>query len=515
MCAPMGSQIESGYSKHAMRTLTRHQPLVVVYLVDDADDMSLLPLSLMSLKGAGVGGVAAGRVTAVLGSGAVACAGAASIPSSLLGEAFVLGDAGEEDIGNEDGFWRKVRNAVRRVKPDPASPVICLAPCVVVLKDLAALAADLDSCGHSCMSADAVLLGPVGAERTAVLIPPHSADHNNNVEWNNVGWLNDIAVVDDAGMDAPASAIFVAPPGAARGARAAATARAASIVAARTLATVQASTLPRVSAAPGTPGGLLWGGPRFLAIQLSNRPERVKHVDAMRRLLPSLEVVDAVDGASELDASALGSLVDSGFILPHSTDDIYVVPRRPFLVNNVAAFLSHRRALARVAEGSRIGVVLEDDIELLGDFLEGVSAATNAMLADPEGIEFVQLYVMPDQLAVVRPKAWTPRRPAGRRWTLIPKPQYAWGLHAYAVTPAGAAKIVSRMWPMLGAVDEQLPRLSGAGIAMHVLFRDDETGDAILKESECAPSVTNAAPRTVAALLKGAEPPRTPSQDCL
>ena len=170
--------------------------------------------------------------------------------------------------------------------------------------------------------------------------------------------------------------------------------------------------------------------PRFLAIQLSNRPERVRVVDAMRPLLSTLEVVDAIDGAAELDAPALTSLIDSGFILRGCTDDAFVVPRKPILVNNVAAFLSHRLALTRVAEGSRVGVVIEDDVELLGDFLEAARAATAAMLADPEEVEFVQLYVMPDQLPVVRPKAWTPRRRAGRRWTLIPKPQYSWGLHA-------------------------------------------------------------------------------------
>ena len=56
---------------------------------------------------------------------------------------------------------------------------------------------------------------------------------------------------------------------------------------------------------------------------------------------------------------------------------------------------------------------------------------------------------------------------------------------------------------MFGAVDEQMPRLSGAGVAMHVMFRDDERGDAILRESEHAPSVTNASPRTVAEVLGG------------
>jgi hypothetical protein len=149
-------------------------------------------------------------------------------------------------------------------------------------------------------------------------------------------------------------------------------------------------------------------------------------------------------------------------------------------------------------------VVLEDDVLLFGGFLEAARAATDAILAEPNEVEFVQLYVMPQQLLMVRPKAWTPRRhhPLVPCHSLVPKPDYSWGLHAYAVSPVGAAKILASTWPMLGAADEQIPRLSGVG--MHVLFHDDPWAPDVLREDgNAAPSVTNAAPRTVAAVLAG------------
>jgi GR25 family glycosyltransferase involved in LPS biosynthesis len=377
----------------------------------------------------------------------------------------------------------------------PASPVLFLSPSVIVLKDVVTLVADM---GRLLDAADALLLGPEGDKYAVVLMLPRDSSSSSRSDGQTLVYIQDLSVQDDAGMDTPASAFFVAARGASRVAE---TARAAAIVTDRVRQ--QQRQNQNQQQGPCERGGALAPeGPRFMAIQLSGRPERVRHVDAMRRLLPSLEVVEAIDGAAELDGAALRSLVSSGFVLPGSTDDAYVVPRRPILVNNVAAFLSHRRALARVADGTRVGVVLEDDVELLGDFLEAARVATEAMLADPEGVEFVQLYVMPDQLAVVRPKAWTPRRHilAGdghgrngresRLWSLVPKPTYSWGLHAYAVSPAGAAKLLAHLWPMLGAVDEQLPRLSGSAVAMHVLF-DERGGAAVLRESTSAPSVTN------------------------
>ena len=256
---------------------------------------------------------------------------------------------------------------------------------------------------------------------------------------------------------------------------------------------------------------------RFFPICISSRPERVRcvrayraHVEAIaaKRGRPwTLEVVEAVDGKAELDAAKLGELRASGFLA--SEHDAYM-PGRPIVVNQVAAFLSHRRALGRIADlaGSAItfGVVLEDDL-VIDDrdaFESAVEAASEVLRRRPE-VGLVQLYVMPAQRSLFRPGPGFSRKAARLaedrvgRWTVVPKPTVSWGSHAYAVRPRAARLLLDdHMWPMLGAIDEQLARASAAtGINAVALLGPDEP---VREDLENAPSVVALGGRTAPGL---------------
>ena len=250
---------------------------------------------------------------------------------------------------------------------------------------------------------------------------------------------------------------------------------------------------------------------RYYVILLSRRPERVALVERMRQLLPpdSLTVVEAVDGAAELDADALADLAESGFIRAPYEDEY--VPGRPLLVNSVAACMSHRRALERVAqdleaaEAARsasgrgrplCGVVLEDDVVLSPESFEWVVRATAEACWGKGGgggggggaatpVDIVQMYVMPSQRGFVRPTSFGAGKASDKEeYQVVPSPEGTWGMQCYMMRASGARKLHAGLSPMRGAVDEQLSRIPGLG---HFAL----VGDPILEEDNVgAPSVT-------------------------
>lgn len=234
----------------------------------------------------------------------------------------------------------------------------------------------------------------------------------------------------------------------------------------------------------------------YYAVLLTGRPERVAKVEAATAELGSarVEVVEAVDGAREMDEGALGRLVEAGFLSassPLPKDEFTGARLRP---NNVAAFLSHRRALEHVvANGDAFAVILEDDVSLRPRFKEAVQRVVGSM-GNTSVPDVVQLHVMPNQRMSFA-KTWEHAGGicASRDddWGLEDCPKGIWGMQAYLVTAAAARALLAPggLWPMRGAVDEQLSRLSQEGvIRLRALVGFPTIVD---EDTRSAPSVTN------------------------
>ena len=233
-------------------------------------------------------------------------------------------------------------------------------------------------------------------------------------------------------------------------------------------------------------------GTRYYVVHLRGCAARERAVSRLRESLPNLTVVDAVDGAA-LGADELRLLAAEGFLQPPFVDRLVngaANGRRRLLVNSVAVTLSHRRALQAVADdmagdsSSGSAVVFEDDVAVRpGRFLpvvEGVLATARDLHVD-----LVRLYVMPSQMLMFRKPARS-----GVRYVLSRTPRDQWGTQAYLVPDAGAAaRALAGLWPMLGAVDEQLSRVPD--LAAYTLV-----GPPIVDElADEAPSVTLGAAR--------------------
>ena len=247
----------------------------------------------------------------------------------------------------------------------------------------------------------------------------------------------------------------------------------------------------------------LGGRIAFYTVHLSQRRERAAKVAEARvelarqasvRGLPGMVIrtVEAVDGAAELGTDArMRELVDSGFLSscsPLPLDEYTGVPLR---TNNVAAFMSHRRALERVVtDRVEYAVIVEDDVVFRPRFYEAVERVVRALESEPPrqaAADVVQLHVMPTQRMDYM-QTWDPDR-CGTTWRLALSPSGTWGMQAYLVTAAAAAALLrpGGLWPMRGAVDEQLSRIDTGVVRLRALVGYPTVVD---EDTRSAPSVT-------------------------
>jgi GR25 family glycosyltransferase involved in LPS biosynthesis len=253
----------------------------------------------------------------------------------------------------------------------------------------------------------------------------------------------------------------------------------------------------------------------YYAVVLKSRPERVEHVEAVKKEMDGIaEVreVPAIEGSTELDATTLRGLVDRGFLVPPFEDAF--VEGRPISVNSVASFLSHRRALERFLadcstaddnrEGEdRVGIFFEDDVVVPDGILLHAAVeriAQRCLTMDPRP-DVVQLYVMPQQRGYVRPHtsfSSTRRVRDGEGMEshqIAPSPPGTWGMQCYMARPEGARKMLDGLFPMLGATDEQFSRID---MNLYCII-----GPPLVQEDLLgAPSVTGSGSTTVREALK-------------
>ena len=220
----------------------------------------------------------------------------------------------------------------------------------------------------------------------------------------------------------------------------------------------------------------------YFAVCLTKRPERLAHVKSMCREVPSLEIVDAIDGRRMIDGPYVKRLVDRGFL--KSFEDEHV-SNRPLTVNNLAAFLSHLEALHRVRDALKskytdFGVILEDDVILSQDFQSVVKSVAKS-IEDRDDVDVVLLYVFPSQGMIARPISLVP---LSTTRVLVPTPEGLWGQQGYLVTRSGVDKLIEGFGEMRSVMDEQMTRIEN--LNSWVL-----SGPSIIEEDNVgAPSVT-------------------------
>ena len=515
--------------------------LLVLYVLEEGGDpgevAAQLTLSMISLRAAVRGGDDAIRV-------AVACRPERSRELPQLGVS--LREIAKRAGGDDRTVAASAFEAVRQVDLDDCFGMVCLAPNTVVSKDLVRVVADLMGVGIGGRSAGTPALtvmtprcpedlsvlgqlpffaGPLAAVFGRLSSAAVAADIPASSERVFARWAQGVSSVSPPTGIAITAALHAAKDSKHMGQL---------MLVAQTIARRQGGFDVPYSRSQYL--GLAEAfEARYYVILLSRRPERVALVERMRQLLPpdSLTVVEAVDGAAELDADALADLAESGFLRAPYEDEY--VPGRPLLVNSVAACMSHRRALERVAqdleaaEAARsasgcgqplCGVVLEDDVVLSPESFEWVVRSTaeacwgkdviGCTAASP--VDVVQMYVMPSQRGFVRPTSFGAGKASKaskasdkEEYQVVPAPEGTWGMQCYMMRASGARKLHAGLSPMRGAVDEQLSRIPGLGL--FALF-----GDPILEEDNVgAPSVTQGGlpaskQRCVGAVLERKQP---------
>jgi GR25 family glycosyltransferase involved in LPS biosynthesis len=210
----------------------------------------------------------------------------------------------------------------------------------------------------------------------------------------------------------------------------------------------------------------------FYCVCLVNRQERIESVNEIRRVIPNLQIIEALDGKF-MTKDDIEKYTKEGFLIKdrNGTYTDKYITGRPLNVGNVGSFISHRKAIEKISQQSkRFGIVIEDDVVLENNFLENICNIVEHV----KNVEFdlINLYVFESQRPMF-PK---------NEVCLRKVPVGLWGLQLYLVEKNKAQKVLNALWPMLGATDEQITRV---GLNSYVL-----TGQELIK-GEVIKSYTN------------------------
>lgn len=198
-------------------------------------------------------------------------------------------------------------------------------------------------------------------------------------------------------------------------------------------------------------------------------PERYNIIKKFQETI-SFTLVEAVNGLS-FTKEYIQRLIQDGILLPDG-EDKHVIGRN-LSVGNVGCVLSHICvALKILDQEEKYAVVLEDDIELLPEFVEKIVS----LLSDCEeqNIEFdmIRLHVMEPQRQFL---------PPGFQG-LMPIPPGFWGTGAYILQKNSAKKLLESLHPIISTVDIQL---SYSQLKQYIII-----GTEFIKDIEI-PSFTN------------------------
>lgn len=189
---------------------------------------------------------------------------------------------------------------------------------------------------------------------------------------------------------------------------------------------------------------------QFYVVCLTNRPDRVKNVELMKKMIPDLIIVNAIDGNS-LTKEDIEDYTEEGLLIKNEQGymDQYIKDR-PMSVGNVGSFLSHMKAIGMVAnQEKKYGIVLEDDIKLHDDFFEKLNIVLTEQVNELD-FDIVHLYIFPSQQKVF-PKVIKPH--------IHKTPIGLYGLQCYLMKKITASTVLHKLYPMLSATDIQITRV--------------------------------------------------------
>jgi GR25 family glycosyltransferase involved in LPS biosynthesis len=193
----------------------------------------------------------------------------------------------------------------------------------------------------------------------------------------------------------------------------------------------------------------------FYCVCLVNRPERIESLNKIKKVIPNIVVIEAVDG-KYFTKDDIIKMTQDGFLVPNEQGrylDSYV-RGRPLSVGNIGAFVSHRKALEAISkQDKKYGIIIEDDVVILEDFLENVENILNQ--SKNLDLDWLNLYVFESQRSAVPSQQCLFKIPTG-----------LWGMQLYVVPKEKAQNVLNGLWPMKGAVDEQITRVGLKGYVL-------------------------------------------------
>jgi len=188
---------------------------------------------------------------------------------------------------------------------------------------------------------------------------------------------------------------------------------------------------------------------KYYVVCLTNRADRVANVTESRKVIPQMEIIEAVDG-NKMTVDDIRDWQKKGY-LPEDHrlyDHMIVAPLRgrKLKMGEIGAFLSHCKALEAIANGDAPGgVVFEDDAIPLPGFMTNLATILNVLRPYTD---FVHLFVSHSH------KKFFSKEPR-----LYTAPNGLHGMVCYFVTKEGAKYALKRMKPQCGAVDETITRI--------------------------------------------------------
>jgi glycosyl transferase family 25 len=164
------------------------------------------------------------------------------------------------------------------------------------------------------------------------------------------------------------------------------------------------------------------------------------------------EVLEATDGRTITDIER--NLVDH--------DQRKRITPYPLTDNEIGCWLSHRRAIASVAEGTEpMAVILEDDTAITPEF------ATTLAQIEQVGTPFDFIFL---HRGFKRNEVFASCRPLGNSNSMGRVGPMSMGCHAYVVSREGAQKFMARPKRFAHAVDKEIHRYWASGLDIYGLL---------------------------------------------